>query len=354
MFISWIEYRSVNIMASRDGFPNKQKHLRQNSSSSHNNMTTPALISPLAKQLNTDLPADEDPNSFYQIISDIMRGFGDCERPLEESVLLVEKILLQQLRGILNEVLDVALKRKGSPHPTQRDFEFLMRNNPTKVFRLQKHVKDLQMKRKLEEVYKGRPSTYEDELDTNGAMSDDDQDRDVAERYDEEKIRRLFRADRISQPLNGVQYKEYNEARRSSFYCRNSMKIRIKLRRWIKSDVVLSNQVFTILSYLAHETIAAIVDFAILTRLNSANRLHEPFHRVISSSKKYLFVFLYLTLIYIIEFNRNLIYHAAFVSRSDPRSWSGWHQTNYGSGNPRSNAKAFNAHESIDGYVSKH
>lgn len=273
-------------MSSRDGFgASKQKSLRQNSTTSHN-MTTPIHhISPLAKQLSVELPNDEDSNSFYQIISDIMRGFGDCEKPLEDSVLLVEKILLQQLRGILNEVLDVALRRKGSAHPTQRDFEFLMRNNQTKVFRLQKHIKDLQMKRKLEEVYKGRPATYEDELDTNGAVSDDDQDRDVAERYDEEKIRRLFRADRISQPLNGAQYKEYNEARRSSFYCRNSMKIRMKLRRWIKSDVVLSNQVFTILSYLAHETIAAIVDFAILTRLNSSNRLHEPFHRVVSSSK---------------------------------------------------------------------
>lgn len=288
---------------------------------------TGSITSPLVKQLSSDQLSDED-GSFYQIISDIMRGFGDCEKPLEESVLLVEKILWQQLRGILNDVIDVAIERKGTAHPTQRDFEFLMRNNPTKVFRLQKHIKDLQMKRKLEEVYKGRPSTHEDELDTNGALSDDDQDRDVAERYDEEKVRRLFRADRISQPLNGAQYKEYNEARRSSFYCRNSMKIRMKLRRWVKTDIVLSNQVFTILSYLAHETIAAIVDFSILTRLNSSNRLHEPFHRVISSSNTWLLFgsnTFYLCLH--ICLYRNLIYHAAFVPRSHPRPWPGRHQT---------------------------
>lgn len=274
-------------MTSRDGFGvSKQKIMRQNSNNPHS-VGMPVLISPLNKQ-PSESAGEDDGGNFYQIISDIMRGFGDCEKPLDESVQLVEKILLQQLRGILDEVIDVAMERKGTAQPTQRDFEFLMRNNPTKVYRLQKHIKDLQIKRKLEEVYKGRPTTYEDELDTNGAVSDDEQDRDVAERNDEEKIRRVFRADRISQPLNGTQYKEYNEARRSSFYCRNSQKIRIKLRRWINTDIILSNQVYTILSYLAHETIASIVDFAILTRLNSSNRLHEPFHRVISTSKPFI------------------------------------------------------------------
>lgn len=267
-------------MQSREGFTGaKQKTSRQSS------LTQPASVtSPVGQKSNQP---DEYVPIFYQEISDIMRGFGDCETPLKESVHLVDKILLQQLRGILHEVTDLAIERKGKPEPTQKDFELLMCTNPVKVFRLQKHIKDLQLRRKIQEIYDGRSSAHSDELDTNGPQSDDEVDRDVAERYDEEKIRRLFRADRISQTLNGTQYIEYNEARRSSIYCRNSNTIRTKLRTWLKAptDGVFSNQVYTILSYLAHETIAAVVDFAILSRLNSSNRPTEPFRRITSSSK---------------------------------------------------------------------
>lgn len=267
-------------MQSREGFTGaKQKTSRQSSLT----QASTAATSPVGQK---STQPDEYVPIFYQEISDIMRGFGDCETPLKESVHLVDKILLQQLRGILYEVTDLAIERKGKPEPTQKDFELLMCTNPVKVFRLQKHIKDLQLRRKIQEIYDGRSSTHSDELDTNG-QSDDEVDRDVAERYDEEKIRRLFRADRISQTLNGTQYIEYNEARRSSIYCRNSNTIRTKLRTWLKppTEGVLSNQVYTILSYLAHETIAAIVDFSILSRLNSSNRPTEPFRRITSSSK---------------------------------------------------------------------
>lgn len=271
-------------MQSRDGFTgSKQKTSRQSSLT----QASTAATSPVGQK---STQPDEYVPIFYQEISDIMRGFGDCETPLKESVHLVDKILLQQLRGILQEVIDLAIERKGKPEPTQKDFELLMCTNPVKVFRLQKHIKDLQLRRKIQEIYDGRSSTHSDELDTNGTQSDDEVDRDVAERYDEEKIRRLFRADRISQTLNGSQYIEYNEARRSSIYCRNSNTIRTKLRTWLKAptDGVLSNQVYTILSYLAHETIAAIVDFSILSRLNSSNRPTEPFCRITSSSKNFI------------------------------------------------------------------
>lgn len=42
---------------------------------------------------------------FFNEVSDIMHGFGDCEQPLRESVLLVEKILHQQMNGILAEAI---------------------------------------------------------------------------------------------------------------------------------------------------------------------------------------------------------------------------------------------------------
>lgn len=290
---------SRRIMSHREGFAQhiKPKTGRQNSANSvsspnpggggasgtnKSSIGTAAAAAAAATNVSATAGTDEYVPIFYQEISDIMRGFGDCEHPMRDSVLLIDKIVLQQLRGILNEVLQLAVDRKGRPAPSQKDFELLMQKNPVKVFRLQKHMRDLQKRRQIQVLYDMRTANFSDELDVEGNLSDDEIDRDVSERYDEEKTRRVFRADRISQSLNGDQYMEYNTARRSSFYGRNSSAIRTKLRMWLKApaDGVLSNQVYTILSYLAHETIAAIVDFAILTRLTSANRTVDPFGRI--------------------------------------------------------------------------
>lgn len=220
---------------------------------------------------------------FFQEISDIMRGYGDAERPIRESVILVEKIIIQQMRSILNDLLELAIQRKGSPAPTQRDVEFLMRKNPVKVYRLQKHLKDLEFRRRYQDMLSGRPTVYYEEFDDDN--SDDDNDREVPERFDEEKIRRVFRADRVSLLLSGPQYAQYNEARRTSFHSRNSTIIRTKLKTILSppSDVYISPHVYTIFGFLVHETIATIVDLAILTRLNASNQAVDPFDRVTSS-----------------------------------------------------------------------
>ncbi|XP_037041542.1 uncharacterized protein LOC119078173 [Bradysia coprophila] len=269
--------------SSRDGF--KQKVGRQNSMSTitnllnHNNSVQNA-------NSTSKTESDEYVPIFYNEISDIMRGFGDCQKPLKESIILVDKILLQQLRGILQEVIQLAVERKGKPEPSLRDFEFLMRKNPVRVYRLQHYLTNLQKIRRIQEMNNVIPSSYHNELESN-EDAEDEEDRTIPEqKNDEEKLRRHFRADRISQILGGAQYKEYSESRRTSFsVIRNSTTIRNKLRLWLKppSDTVMSNRVYTILSYLAHETIAAIVDFSILTRLNSANRQTEPYSRIMTS-----------------------------------------------------------------------
>lgn len=221
---------------------------------------------------------------FFQEISDIMRGYGDCERPLHDSVILIEQIVIQQMRSILNDVINLALERKGKPVPAQKDFEYLMRRNPIRIFRLQKHIKDLDFRRRYHDMLTGRSTAYADD---DGDKSEDDIGAEVSEQYDEEKVRRLFRADRISLTLNGPQYAQYNEARRTSFHCRNSTNIRTKLKALLcpPSEAKISSHVYTILGFLVHETIATIVDYAILTRLNSDNRAIDPYSRITSSGK---------------------------------------------------------------------
>lgn len=238
-----------------------------------------------AQQASVEEPEpDEYKPMFLHEISDIMRGYGDCENPLLESVILVEKIVIQQMRSILNDVIGLAMFRKGQPEPSQKDFEHLMRRNPVRIYRLQKHLKDLEFRRRYHDMIAGRPIVYTEEDE---GVSEGDDDGEVLEKYDEEKVRRLFRADRISLTLTGPQYAAYNEARRTSFHCRNSTTIRAKLKELLNppAEAKISMLVYTILGYLVHETIATIVDYAILTRLNASNLAVEPLSRVTSSGQ---------------------------------------------------------------------
>ncbi|XP_052903338.1 uncharacterized protein LOC128310680 [Anopheles moucheti] len=225
---------------------------------------------------------------FFNEISQIMRGYGDCEKPLRESVLLVEKIVLQQLRGIMQEAIDHAMSRPNSPTLSRRDFEYIMRKNQIRVARLQKHFRDMALvKKRLKDLYGGRLTHAN--LGACPETSDDDSDREAPEKYDEEKVRRLFRADRISQILSGRQYDEYIAARRASFMHRNTEVMKSKMRLWlnIPEDVNITQSCLVTLAYLAHETIAVLVDLCILSRLNSSNRTVDPYSRVTPSGKSY-------------------------------------------------------------------
>ncbi|KFB37732.1 AGAP011670-PA-like protein [Anopheles sinensis] len=230
----------------------------------------------------------EHKSIFFDEISQIMRGYGDCEKPLRESVILVEKIVLQQLRGIMQEAIDHAMSRPNSPTLSRRDFEYIMRKNQIRVARLQKYFRDMAMvKKRLKDICGGRYSHLN--LGGSSEASDDDSDREVPEKYDEEKVRRLFRADRIAQILTGKQYDEYNLARRTSFMHRNAETFKGRMRAWlnIPEDVNITQSCLLTLAYLAHETIAVLVDFCILTRLDSGNRSVDPYSRVTSSGKSY-------------------------------------------------------------------
>lgn len=216
-------------------------------------------------------------------ISDIMRSFGDCDQPRQDSVKLVEQILQQQLRGIFHEATIISMRRKNAECPSQADFEFLMRNHPVKIARMRKHLKDMRILKKFLSIRTRRPQDSLEEFESQ--ESEDELSIDIPEKFDEERTRRLFRADRISQILTGQQYHEFNEARKTSFYCRHGEKIKNKFHKFLElpEDLTISNTCMNILAYFSHETIAVIVDYAILTRLNSSNRVTEPYSRVTST-----------------------------------------------------------------------
>jgi transcription initiation protein SPT3 len=151
-----------------------------------------------------------------------------------------------------------------------------MRKNPVKILRLRKDLFMLKRFRELIQNYNDTDCQ---------ADSDEEALLEVQDKYDEEKTRRLFRADRISQILSGAQYKEFNEARKNSFLLKSSRDLRLKMKTWLNvpNEIRLSIHTLTVLAILAHETIAKIVDMCILTRLNSENRTVDPFSRITSS-----------------------------------------------------------------------
>lgn len=218
---------------------------------------------------------------YFPEISQMMRGFGDCEVPLKESVILVEKIVVKQMKSLINDVVQVAIKRCGSPIPCKKDFEFLMRKNPIKLQRLKKYIKGLyDVKKNLK---------IKDEYDPSNCFQNEDEDEmfsdeEIVEKHDEEKTRRLFRADHISQSINMNDYIKFSNARKTSF---NNLKS--KIRQWlnISPDIKLKQMALEIISFLARDTVATIVDYCILTRLNSSNRQTDPFCRTTSTSVSY-------------------------------------------------------------------
>lgn len=114
----------------------------------------------------------------------------------------------------------------------------------------------------------------------------------IARRYEECKNNNLFisfviikflffryRADRISQVLSQQKYEEYQKARAWSSNTRNKSEFLRKLVDILQlpKEIYENSVCLEIIQFLAHETIATIVDFAILTRLNSENLTTDPF-----------------------------------------------------------------------------
>lgn len=205
----------------------------------------------------------------FDEISIFMRAFGDSPSQNRDAVILVEKIVIQQLRGIMNEVMNATFKRTGNATDVdQCDFEFLMRANRAKIQRFRKYMRNVQQLKT--EQKQGYGINFLNRIA--GETSDEE------EIYDPERTRRLFRADRISQILNTQKYEEFQKARTWSSNIRNKADMIRKLVEilQIPKEIQDNPNFQEIILFLAQETVATIVDFSILTRLNTDNHVTDP------------------------------------------------------------------------------
>lgn len=149
-----------------------------------------------------------------------------------------------------------------------------MRKNSAKVQRFRKYMRSV-YKLKAEQK-QGYGMNFFNKLAEENATSDDEQQQEC---YDPERTRRLFRADRISQVLSPQKYEEFQKARTWASNTRNKAEMLRKLVEILQISKEIqdnSPETLEIIIFLAQETIATIVDFAILTRLNTDNTATDP------------------------------------------------------------------------------
>lgn len=241
--------------------PSRKQLLRQNSQSS-------PLNSPLI------IHEEREEYLFEKEIAELLKSSGDSLDFQDiGSVHLVEKILKKELHGIFYEASRAADERRESLIPNQEDFEYVMRNHPTRVNRMRKALKNMQIMEKL--MHKtAQPLT----LDFRIQMCLGENSKET---YDEEKTRRLFRADRISLLLTPNNFKKFNMARKNLLSRSRSQLISMNFRKFLNlpDDYDFNENLCQIVAHLANETILILIDYAILTRLNSDNRAVDPHSR---------------------------------------------------------------------------
>ena len=208
--------------------------------------------------------------SYYAQIASMMFGFGDSHSPNPETVRLIESITLSQMKLILNE----ASKHVGADNTiSDEHLVFLMRKSKFKMMRFIRHLKHETPARNkpLEKpIVRHHLLNFIEYIDETGELCD-------LEMFDEVKHERLIRADRLSQCWDLANYMKFHHARIISFKSKSATLTIEKLRQWIDPECryKITIGAWDVISYLAYETVAGIVDYAMLVRTDH-NRTPNP------------------------------------------------------------------------------
>ncbi|EFN82796.1 Transcription initiation protein SPT3-like protein [Harpegnathos saltator] len=223
-----------------------------------------------------------------------MHGFGDSSEPLFESAKIIEEVVLQQMRAIVKRSCEIADRRASSTKSnilSGEDLLFLLRRDKVKLRRL---VRYLELKElgcsvnkiletdmpenitdadQLNDISKKLPfQSFLEQIDNTGELLEN-----TPSNMDDIKQQRCVRAEIVTRSMDEIRYMKYSKARRVSFANKN----RHKFSDWVctDGDITLSKQAYTILGYLAYETVAQIVDLAFLVRQDQSKIHGDPIDR---------------------------------------------------------------------------
>ncbi|XP_042122144.1 transcription initiation protein SPT3 homolog isoform X2 [Peromyscus maniculatus bairdii] len=234
--------------------------------------------------------------SFAAELQSMMFSLGDARRPLHETAVLVEDVVHTQLINLLQQAAEVSQLR-GARVISAEDLLFLMRKDKKKLRRLLKYmfirdykskiIKGLDEDDLLEEKLSGSSSTNKRQKIAQDLINSIDQTGELLAMFednelDDVKQERMERAERQTRTMDSAQYAEFCESRQLSFSKKAS-----KFRDWldcgsmeIKPNVIAME----ILAYLAYETVAQLVDLALLVRQDMVSKAGDPFSHAISAT----------------------------------------------------------------------
>ncbi|XP_070697101.1 transcription initiation protein SPT3 homolog isoform X2 [Pempheris klunzingeri] len=258
------------------------------------------MSSPMASS-SKDRPVSR--TSFIPELQSMMFALGDARRPLHETAALVEDIVHTQLITMLHQACEGASLR-GSRVISAEDILFLMRRDKRKVARLLKYLQFRDYKSKLLKTLEDedmQPETGGGAGGGAGGVAGGNQRRQrlaqdflvwmdqtgdllsLAERQEVDPIKqeRMERLERQTRTMDQGQYSEFCESRQLSFAKKAS-----KFRDWLDCsslELKPNSIAMEILSYLAYETVAQIVDLSLLVKQEMAAKTN-PISHVISAS----------------------------------------------------------------------
>ncbi|XP_050393479.1 transcription initiation protein SPT3 homolog isoform X1 [Patella vulgata] len=241
-------------------------------------------------------------NWFTTEVQHMMHGFGDCKKPLHDSAFLVQDLVHKQMANLLQQAAEVASTRT-SRFIGIEDIVFLMRKDKIKLRRLLRYMKVKDTKALalrsagLEEeenqeasekpppagsvpMYKRRKVCYDflSSIDQTGeliALFDD-------EGFDEIKHERMVRAELQSRNLDTKQYAEFCEARQSGFSRKYKFQ---RFKEWLMAgvnvDIKPNPHALEVISYLAYETVAEIVDLALIVKQDMRATVSDPMQKTL-------------------------------------------------------------------------
>lgn len=240
---------------------------------------------------------NEETISFAKEIQCMMFGLGDCSTPLISTAKLIEEIVIQQLVALIYKAEQVAIDFDSSYIDTEHIL-FLMRRNPIKINRFLQWLSLRESKGILMSEINDK-SIHVSE-DGSSAVASNQKPKLVEccieflqsigvpgvgdySIYDPVKMERQIRADQMSQTLNQKDYNEFYISRQQTF-----AKTKIghtRMIEWLKQHCPdapykkLRPSVVSMLSYFAKETVAYIVDLALIVRQDANTVPGNPFSR---------------------------------------------------------------------------
>nr|XP_031847291.1 transcription initiation protein SPT3 homolog isoform X2 [Nomia melanderi] len=211
-----------------------------------------------------------EPANYTTEIRQMMHGFGDSSEPLIESARIVEEIVLQQMRTIVRKACEVSERRgntKKGASISAEDLIFLLRKDKDlKEYKSSLHKtidsdmpEDILNNENVENSKNRGPyHNFLSLIDNTGELLED------SSTVDEIKQQRCVRAEIMTRSMDEARYLKFSKARNASFANKN----RHKFSDWLspEGDITITKQGYTILGYLAYETVAQIVDLALLVR----------------------------------------------------------------------------------------